>query len=78
MTGRFFLTFDDEGQLLWQGQIIEHLQSGYFLCQLSGALFGEATHCVIRHLSQMNDWRFYDGEDEWHGAYRNASAAGWR
>lgn len=77
LTGHFFLTFDDEGQLQWQGEVIEYLQIGYFLCQLFGGL-GQPTNCVVRHLSQMNDWRFYDGEDEWRDAYRNASAAGWR
>ena len=76
-TGQLFLAFDDDGQIQWQGQIVESLQNGYFLCQLFGG-FGQPTNCVARHLSKMNDWRFYDNEDEWRDAYHNASAAGSR
>lgn len=58
LVGRLFLTFGDEYQLQWQGEIVESLQNGYFLCQLFGWL-GQPTNCVIRNLSQMTDWHFY-------------------
>lgn len=73
LAGQYFLTFDDV-QLQWQGEIVAPIEVGYYLCQLFCWL-GQPTNCVVRHLSEMHDWRFYDDENAWRDAYRNASAA---
>ena len=78
LIGLFFLTFDDEGNLDFHGEILERLEPGYFLCQLFSALTGEPTNSIIRSVRQMVGWEFFDDAKLWHRAYANASSRGRR
>lgn len=69
LTGQFFLTFDANGRLEFQGEIIGLMGSEYYQIQFFSAGMGEQTDCCIYHLSEMKDWKFYLSKDCWHEAY---------
>jgi len=71
LSGQFFLTVDTDGIVKWQGEILGQLELGYFKCQLYGCM-GQPNGYIVRHLSEMVQWRFYSNEDDWHSAYYKA------
>jgi len=69
LAGQFFLTFDEQGKLQWQGEIVGQVEAGFYLCQLFSAFTGEPTNCIIRPISDMMEWRIYLSDDMWREAY---------
>jgi hypothetical protein len=69
LIGQFFLTFDPEGRLEYQGQIVDCPDPGFFTCQFFSALTGQKTHREIKQLSQILAWKFYDSADDWRSAF---------
>jgi hypothetical protein len=68
IVGQFVHTFDSNGKIECQGQIIELLGPDQFLCQWFSALTGEPTFADVQPLSAMTNWRFYVCEDRWRRA----------
>ena len=69
LSGQFFHTFDDEGCLEFQGQIIGSPEAGLYLCQLFSAITGEPTRQILTRVKEMAGWRFYASAEKWRLAY---------
>ncbi|MCC7393286.1 MAG: hypothetical protein IT553_00365 [Sphingomonadaceae bacterium] len=74
LVGKFFLTFDEDREIRFQGQVLRCLGSGYFLCQLFSAITGEPTNSIVQPVHDMKGWKFYGDEAQWHRAYDAAAA----
>ena len=60
MVGKFFLKFDADHKMSWQGKIIAEPGKGIYLCQLYEWLMGTASDQVLVKLEDMAHWQFYD------------------
>lgn len=78
LSGQFFHTFDDDGCLEFQGQIIGSPEAGFYLCQLFSAITGEPTRQILTRVNKMARWRFYASAEKWRSAYHALCAAGER
>lgn len=76
LVGQYFLTFNEEGNLGFHGEILDCLEPGYFHCQLFSALTGEPTNSIVQPARDMNGWKFFDDVEQWNRAYRDASPKG--
>src|SRR5215471_5327756 len=65
MVGKYFLQFDSEGEMGWQGRIILEPDKHLFLCQLYDWLMGQESDQVLVKLADMMLWKFYDTPEEW-------------
>lgn len=71
LVDEFFLIKDDTGT--YQGQVVEDLSGGYYLCQFYSWLLGEPTTRKIGHISAMLSWEFYSDADAWREAGKRAT-----
>lgn len=76
LVGHFFHTFNDEGRLRFQGQILGSVVPGYYLCQLFSAFTGEPSSRRIRHVAEMAEWALYSSEEQSHSAAQNLQVGG--
>jgi hypothetical protein len=67
LVGKFFHTFDAQGNIKWQGAVTAEPTPGYFLVQLYDWLLGSPNRKELIHIAQMVGWRFYDDADDWRG-----------
>jgi len=67
LVGQFFLTFDDEGNLEFRGQILSCPEPGYYLCQLLNWM-GEPSCAKLAQISEMLRWSLYSSDYEWRDA----------
>ena len=65
LVGKFFHTFNEQGQLKWQGLITGEPASGYFLVQVFEWIVGSPSDKRLIDVSQMVGWTFYDDADDW-------------
>jgi hypothetical protein len=71
LLGKFFHSFDSEGNVSWQGQIREQVEPGWYLVWLFEWLTGmDYTLCLVR-LDEMLEWAFYDDAEEMKYAYQH-------
>jgi hypothetical protein len=77
IVGQYFHTYDDEGQLRWQGEVLAKLNDCFYLVAIS-----DWNEKLIVNIADMacesksrRRWRFYGDEDEMHIAYKNYCAA---
>ena len=78
VVGKWFHSFDDDGDVLWQGQIIAHVDEGYYLVQLWEA-GGDKGPQRLATLAQMTEWQIYDGAEpmrDWYERYGSEVADG--
>lgn len=60
---KYFHTFNDEREVIYQGRIINELGDGYFLTQLYEWFFGDSSCQRIFHISEMNNWQLYENQE---------------
>ena len=65
LEGKFFLQFDEKGDMHWQGRVLRPMENGTFLVQLFSWLDGRPNKQVIVKLDKMVGWSFYTSMDEW-------------
>jgi hypothetical protein len=58
LVDQYFLIFDDEGNLDFQGQVLGRPEPGHYLCQLYNWM-GEPSCAKLVHISGMGRWAFY-------------------
>lgn len=78
LIGQFFLTFDSDGRLKCQGEIVGCPEPGFFMCQFFSALTGHETNCEIARISDMQSWKFYASADDWRAAYVSFHRSHWQ
>ena len=66
--GLFCLTFDDDGNLHNQGQVVACLTPEIYLIQIFEWVMGSPSGMVLRTLTDMRTWHFYRTEEAWHEA----------
>jgi len=79
LVGRWFHSFDANGRVHWQGQVVAVLAGEMFLVERYDWLFGTRSTAVLVPLSRMAGWAFYRTRDEMNAACpttANKSAAG--
>lgn len=67
----------ENGEMVWQGQVVGEPQAGVYLCQISGSLPGTTRQPaqIVAKLDDMlardegYEWRFYDTEEAMITAY---------
>lgn len=65
MVSKFFLSFNDKGEMELQGQIIAEPRAGLFLCQLYEWIMGDPSDQRLIKLEEMLTWKFYDTHADW-------------
>lgn len=66
LVGLFFLTFNQDDNLAYQGEIIADLGNERFLAQYYECLLGTPSDQVIVTIADMVRWKFYGDIDTWH------------
>lgn len=79
LVGKWFHSFDDDGDVLWQGQIIAHVDDAYYLVQLHESGGGDKGPQRLTTLAQMTEWQIYEAVEqmrEWYDRYGSEIADG--
>lgn len=72
LVGKFCLTFDAEGVLHKQGQILGKVSDSRYLVRWFEWMFGEECSQSIVSVEDISHWEFYDTVEDWHdAAYRH-------
>ena len=69
IVGKYFHSFDDEGDVIWQGKVLEEEQPGWYLIQLYDWLIGAPNECRLVSFNGMTGWIFYGDEEDWRDGY---------
>lgn len=72
---KFFHSIGVEGYVKWQGQVLGHVQDGYYLVQCYSWMDGDPTNCEIVPFSSMVGWMFYCTADEMNHSYEYGPAS---
>ena len=69
--GRYFHTFDDDGEIAYQGRIIRRFRGGWFEVQFYSALNGSptTTDTIHKDVMQAPRWKFYDFAEQMNSAW---------
>ena len=69
MVGRFFHSVNENGKIMWQGQIVGNPHSDYYLVELFDWLVGGASVQRLIRLEEMESWLFYPDSNMMMHAY---------
>lgn len=81
MLDLWFHSFNEDGSLKWQGQIVQELSNDQYLVQLYSWTMGEPSTKHIISLSDMKSWTFFNSNEEMVEAgnsYLDRQIQGWR
>ena len=67
--GKFFHSFNKDGEVEWQGYVMAEQAPGYYLVQLFEWFAGTPSTQKVVHIGSMADWEFYGTGDEMNDAY---------
>jgi hypothetical protein len=73
LVGSFFHTVKD-GNLEWQGYVVENPEPGWYLVQLYEWLMGDESHRTLVRIETMQDWMFYANSDAMNFSFKYGSA----
>ena len=68
--GNYFHSFNDTGEIEWQGQILDE-ENGEYLVQLFEWICGEPGDQEVVPVSQTKSWRFYRSATAMNRAYHS-------
>lgn len=68
LVGKFFLGFNEDGHLRWQGVVTAEPAPGFVLIQFFDFIFGQPRNEKLITVEQMVGWTFYDDADDWREA----------
>lgn len=71
---KWFHSFNDSGNIHWQGQVLGHVQDGFYLVQLYEWMAGGPSNCEMVHFSRMVGWMFYCTDEEMLNSYTHGPA----
>jgi len=72
LTGLYFHSFDDDGQVGYQGQVLSSVCDGYYLLQLFSWIDGGPSRIITKHISEMSAFCFYENAGEMREEYEQA------
>jgi hypothetical protein len=68
LIGKWFHSFDAEGDIKWQGRILGK-PDGLYLVQLHEWLMGDPSDQILVAPPDMKGWHFYDSPEAMRAAY---------
>ena len=68
LKGKFGHRYEDNA-ITWQGRILGQVQDTRYLVQLYSWIDGDETDQVLVPIEQLDNWKFYDTEEDWKRAY---------
>jgi hypothetical protein len=69
LVGQFFHSFNDEGHIVWQGEILKEPRKELYLVQTFSWVDGSPVESVLVPLDDMRKWKFYPDADAMNWAY---------
>lgn len=73
LVNRFAHTYNDDGEIVYQVEIIAELPEGYYLVQYFDFMMGNESSQGIYHVSEMKGWKIYGEHQDWLDAYERYS-----
>lgn len=64
LINKYFHSFNDSGDISWQGQVISKLSDDYYLVQLFDWVMGAESNMHVVCLSDMLKWNIYHTDDD--------------
>lgn len=61
---KFFHSFLENGDVHWQGKVVQECGDGFFLVQLFDWISGAESDLKLTNLQNMLGWSFYDLREE--------------
>ena len=75
LTGKYFHSIDESGDLKWQGKIEGMPSDGVYLIQLFSWIDGSTTDQKMVKLDEMCNWIFYSDRDDFLYGYNHGTAS---
>lgn len=69
LTGKWFMSFDEDGNVNNQGEITQKENDDLYLVQLYEWLFGSATNQKLVQSKDMITWEFFDNAEDMRARY---------
>lgn len=76
LIGKWFHTYEENGMMKWQGQVLSAHTGDKFLVQLYSWFDGYPTDQKLIDIDKMESWTFYDDNELMIDAYRKAKERG--
>jgi hypothetical protein len=64
LIGKYFLTFEKDRKLKWQGQVIAEPNPGYYLCDLFEWISGTRNKTMLIRVDGMRGFDFFNNRDD--------------
>jgi hypothetical protein len=69
LIGKYFHSFQGDGQVKWQGRVVACITDEAYLVQLSEWLSGEESNLRLVKLEEMLGWDFYQTREDMKETY---------
>jgi hypothetical protein len=67
--GKWFHTFNEDGVIVWQGQVLKRVDANTYMVQLYDWLIGAPSDRFTIHAREMANWKFYYSDDDMRDYY---------
>jgi len=74
LIGKYFHSFDENGRIKWQGQIIGHIAPSAYVVQLFEWIAGFESIQKVVDVNDLYGWVIYESDDDMRRAYYSKQA----